>query len=172
MFFRQSWRSNYCGVYATAMLLTHLGEPVNSREGAKRLFGLQRTNRIHYKGASLREMFIVLKTTAMFGHLRWTLYARMTSYRFILGVLGQVRHGPTLLSFDAVSKSGIRASHVVVVTDYLESGSLCCVDPLAPTAPPGPLSGNVVLSPRTGIVTGSGYRADPVSKTWLLQWRR
>jgi hypothetical protein len=163
----QSWRSNYCAVYATAMLLSRLGVKIRRREEAWSLFGLTRTQRHNYAGTSLRKVREIIAEQSGVIAPRWTNYWRLDSRRLISAMVREVALGPTLLSFDGVSLRGVRGSHIVVAVS--ESGSKVEVmDPLGRQTTGGP---NVSIDLRSGKVCGAAYRILVKRGAWLLRYR-
>jgi hypothetical protein len=140
--FRQSWSSNYCGVYAAGILLSLLGRQT-SREEAKRLFLLSHTNR-DYLGASLDEVSSALIRARSIRFPRWRFFRRLALndvHRLLVAQDGVTRT-PTLIYFGIVhSRLGSKARHFSVITESAYD-RLELLDPLA--KPKGSLS-NVSL---------------------------
>jgi hypothetical protein len=172
-FIGQSFRSNYCGVYATGMLLSLLGFPT-TRENALDLFKLKRSNR-DYRGASHEEIADVLcHRVAKFGFLHWQYYRRFDFASLAASLVMQlkVNHRPTLLSFGAIHQNGEwKCTHAAVVIDVKEN-RIELLDPLA--KPPLVSSGaNVCIyaaSPQLVSVIGSSYSIDLKSEAAVLLW--
>ncbi len=161
---RQSWRSNYCAVYSTAMMLSIAQRVSLSREAAWRLFGLTREARGRYRGASLADVRRVLASRLRSPDVRWSAYQRFGSRAFTAQLLRQLRAGATLLSFDAISNTGVRGLHVVVITG-MNDQVLECMDPLGS----GKRCPNVSIDAGTGRVHGAGYAVDITRRGWLLR---
>lgn len=127
-FFRQSYRSNYCAVYSTGMLLQLLGWNGNRRQ-LMALFGLRRYER-RYKGTHLRIVSKIVAGAAKIARPRWV-GMRCLKGRVLRRVL--VRHfsvngAACLLSFSA-RHLGISCRHVVVVTG-IDAERVYLLDPL------------------------------------------
>jgi hypothetical protein len=172
IFLRQSFRSNYCAVYSTGMLLSLLGIPTTRAE-ALSLFDLRRSNPT-YVGASHLEIGKALARLALIKHWRWESQKRFEFAVVLRSVRAQLDSNPqpTLLSFGAIHKNGRwRCLHVVVVTRVTEE-VIEGIDPLGPT--PAGNNGNVWFkrgdSPTQIRVIGNSYSINPSSQTSVLRW--
>ena len=170
-FIRQSFLSNYCGVYATGMFLSLLGFPT-TRERALNLFNLERSNP-NYEGTNHEEIGEVLGTTARFRSLHWHYSGCFDFASLAVSLANQIKtHGPTLLSFGAIHKNGKwKCTHVVVVVGVTKN-RIALLDPLA-KPPLVSWSGNVYLdaSSRGSVnVLGSSYTINLKSETAVLRW--
>ena len=170
-FLRQSFLSNYCGVYATGMFLSLLGFPTD-RERALDLFKLKRRNP-GFEGTDHEEICSVLCRSASFRSLRWHYHAQFDFASLSASLIRQLKmNGPTLLSFGAIHKNGKwKCTHVVVVVGV--GGSR--IDLLDPLAKPRLVSSaaNVYLtrSSRQPIeVVGSSSTINLKSETADLRW--
>jgi hypothetical protein len=161
---RQSWTSNYCGVYSTAMLLRAFGHGDFSRPRARRLFGIAERSRGRYPGSSLREVRAVLAKSLSPLRPRWQAYARVDGEAFRRSVARQLSaSAATLVSFDAISSSCVRALHIVLLVGS-NADAIECIDPLGRDRGD---SANVVID-SSGYVHGAPYRVDVSRPTWLL----
>jgi hypothetical protein len=127
---RQSWLSNYCGVYATGMFLSLLGRDT-SREHAKRLFLLSRANP-SYQGASLDDVLVALRSTGIVRTLQWKFFKPFRLQAICDALLdhSDLYGLPTLLYFGIVHKRlGSTAKHFSVIT-RVERDRLHLLDPL------------------------------------------
>lgn len=166
---RQSWRSNYCAVYSTAMFLAVVkGAAGVSRNDAWRLFDLDRHHRRDYRGASLHQVRRVAVEQLRPEFMRWFSYSRFDADAVVARARKQLDHATTLLSFDAISQSAQRGQHVVVLRACTDR-TFECLDPLGRHRN---RSTNVKICRRTGNVDGAAYRVDIDALTWLLVWRR
>ena len=169
-FIRQSFRSNYCGVYATGMFLSLLGFPT-TRERALNLFNLKRSNP-SYEGTNHREIGKVLYSAAQFSFVRWQYYKQFDFTALSASLNDQLEtYGPTLLSFGAIHKNGKwKCTHVAVVIGV--NGRIELVDPLA--KPPLRSSGanvSLAIASRQPVkVLGSSYTINLKSETAVLRW--
>ena len=173
LFIKQSWRSNYCGVYSAAMLLSLLGV-TTSRFKALALFDLKRSNP-DYLGAHHLEIRSVFSREARVSCSSWRYHKR---FNFALVSQLLQRHFrnngcPTLLSFGAIHKNAdSKCMHVAVVvaaTDHL----IELLDPLG-TKPQPDARSNVWLQfadpPLPIRVIGYSYSINQRAEVALLHW--
>jgi hypothetical protein len=172
LFIRQTSRSNYCGVYATGMLLSILGLQI-TRGDALTLFNISRSN-ASYKGATLDEISTVVAGIAALRRVQWQ---EEHAFRFsrIAKFLNRFAR-PTLLSFGIVHKNNVwRCRHVAVVIKA-SSHSIELLDPLG--APPrGTSVTNVQLVSRMPDfnrvrVIGASYSVNHEAATDILKWNQ
>jgi hypothetical protein len=173
LFIRQSSRSNYCGVYSTAMLLSLLGRPT-TRSRALALFKLHQNNP-DYTGAAHSDMKRVVAAETPAGSWRWNSYRGFNLVSISRSLRTDFRKTllPALLSFGIIHKNGkFRCGHVVVATRT--SGNVIEVlDPLA-SAPKSLGRANVWLqkadaSSRVRVI-GNSYKVDHESDAAILRW--
>jgi hypothetical protein len=172
--YRQSWSSNYCGVYATGILLSLL-DLETSRESAKELFLLDRFNP-GYLGASLDDVRAALKRTGLVRASRWKFFKHF-QLKVICDALLNRPHIyplPTLLYFGIIhGRLGSRAKHFSVITSARRN-QLALLDPLAK---PGIESRNVLIregqpgSSSRPEVIGCNYFVNERAEAALLSFR-
>jgi len=175
LFLRQSVRSDYCGVYSTAMLLSRLGHPL-SRAAALRLFDLPQKDR-DYNGVNLDGIAIAVKHATKLRHIRW-LFRRRFHFATVVALvrrhIGATRQ-PTLLWFGAVHRrSGAPARHIALVV-RVNRDTLYLLDPLG-RPPPSRRPFNVSIPNRLDRhellpAEGSFYGVNPRMMVGILRWR-
>ncbi len=176
IFIRQSWRADFCGIYATAMMLSLLGERTD-RARALSIFCLPRFNSA-YEGTLLWQITGVLRKTRRFNTTRWRHFRRFSFanvYRELRS-LAELHTLPTLLWFGAVHRyRPIRTNHIAVVMN-LEHGRINLLDPLGPPPKPSEKSNVSLFSIRQGDgsyrVAGCAYLVDAGKGSAILRWRR
>ena len=174
-FLGQSSRSNYCGVYATGMLLSLVGVPT-SRARVIDLFNLKRCNP-DFEGATHEAIGSVFAQAADAASWRWQ-RERQFEFRRIHHLLkAQLQCGaPTLLSFGAIHSNGVwRCVHAVVVVG-LSCNSIEVLDPLGFAPCPGKEGNASLLQPADPAgrvqVVGNSYRVEREQQASVLEWSR
>lgn len=172
MFIKQSFRSNYCGVYSTGMLLSLLGIPI-TRADVLTLFELETCNP-DYRGATHVEMGTVFATVTKVRSWRWECHKRFDFALVSKSLRAQLQSNdcPTLLSFGAIHKNGKwRCTHGVVAINATHE-FIEILDPLG-TRPQGN-KGNVWFrigdGPKSVHVLGTSYSINPASETAVFRW--
>ena len=172
-FIGQSFRSNYCGVYSTGMLLSLLGLTTN-RHQALGLFKLKRNNP-DYPGASHVDIGTVFASAARVEYWRWE-YHPGFDFQAVSQSLSrhlQISGRPTLLSFGAIHKDGQgKCTHVAVAIRATDN-MIELLDPLA--SPPHLFeSANLWLRPadrpQLVCVRGCSYTINYQSEAAILCW--
>jgi hypothetical protein len=164
---RQSWRSNYCAVYAACMLLAEREGWHATRARAWRLFGLTRTLRKHYAGTPLDELR--RRLAGGFPRLRWQWFRDLSGLRFLKSIRRQLAFGPTIVVLEAEAADGRIAHHATLLVGC-ERFSLRCRDPLGGRRVLR--GGNVTIDRITGAVMGASYSVKIRGRSWLLLWDR
>lgn len=173
-FLRQSWSSNYCGVYAAGMFLSLLGTPV-SRVDARRLFRLKKRN-VDYQGASPSEVVRALRDAGAIANARWQYFRRfsLSSIHRSLAETSTWTQFPSILFFGVIHRQrGLRARHFAVITAADRFG-LRLLDPLGQYPPRG--EHNVSLIARDPNCSelesiGCNYLVDTRVEAAILLWR-
>ena len=172
-FLRQSFRSNYCGVYSAGMLLSQLGL-LTTRHEALRLFNLKRSNP-DYPGSSLEAIATAFTTATDISDVHWEYQRTFDFYRISKSVLTHFQNtaAPTLISFGAIHKNGKwKCLHVAVVLRASDNR----IDLLDPLGQPQFNRGSNVQFVRNDHrgrsvnVIGSSYRIDRQRLTAVLRW--
>ena len=170
-FISQSYRSNYCGIYSTGMLLSQLGFPTTRRQALK-LFNLKRCNP-NYPGARLATIGKVFTSMVEVKNWRWEYYRCFDFTSVSKSMRNHVRTNrtPTLLSFGAVHKNGSwKCMHVAVAIGASEN-RIELLDPLGTTRFNN--SANVWLVNNSGhsiSVIGSSYGINSESEAAIFKW--
>lgn len=176
-FLRQSFRSDYCGVYATAMLVAALGSPV-SRSKALQLFGLYgRRERAGFDGTSHEQMREVLLSETGVRRAEWTLDTEFSFNRVCEALRTHVlrAHCPTIITFGAIHRRlGVSCCHAALVTHFDES-RIRLLDPLGGS--PGVDGFNVTLersgaAPEDVLTHCATHAVVPAMPSAVLSWER
>ena len=166
---RQTVRSNYCGVYSTAMLLSYFGESVNRASAIRMFFDIG--VRSLKNGVTHGDIASVVLRHVRSARWRYfpTGLSRRAS-RFLKEHLNAV--GPTVLTFGAVHYKGrLRARHAAVVLEY-EADHLTLMDPLGKSHAN---CGNVRIRGTPGelvLASGAPYFADWSQLLSILSYSR
>jgi hypothetical protein len=173
MFIRQSFRSNYCGVYATGMLLSLLGE-TTTRRRVLDLFGLKRSN-ADYHGTTHADIAGIFACRANAKWSCWDFYDRF-DFALVAKCLNrqlEASGSPTLLSFGAIHKNQEwQCMHVAVVLRATQK----VIEMLDPLGNKLDICTNVnvwLLAPDSGRsieVIGASYSINDRSQTAILRW--
>lgn len=126
-FIRQSIRSDYCAVYATAMYLTLLGCETDRRQ-ALLLFGAKRGT--PWPGASHSDMLAVIRCCLPDYNGNWRKIPRSASAirRTFQGIAA--RGSPALITaYCRHRTSGVECGHAFLVTGF-QDGRFLLLDPL------------------------------------------
>jgi hypothetical protein len=169
VFIRQSWRSNYCGVYAAAMFLSLLGI-ATSRERARSLFGIE-DEPLPYRGADLSEVGRVVRKHGQLSSAAWRFFPSFSFPALMRELTAQDRGErlPTILWFGIIHpRLPLRAWHTAVVTS-VNADRINLLDPLA-VKPTGRRAHNVSILPSL-VAVGCRYRIDANVQAAALRWR-
>jgi hypothetical protein len=173
-FLRQSWSSNYCGVYAAGMFLSLLGKEVNRIEACS-LFHLSETND-EYDGATPLEVVRALRQAGALANARWQFFRRfdLTSIQKSLASKSNWRRFPSILFFGIIHRQrGLRARHFAVITDAGCFG-LRLLDPLGRDPANGGHNVSLVASGaghKELRSVGCNYLVDTRIEAAVLYWR-
>jgi len=172
-FLGQSTRSNYCGVYACAMLMSLLGFST-ARAVALAAFRTG-TSISDYPGTTLQMISEVLTEKTHVREPRWQVYRHFPTDRIRRALAGHfARTGdPTILCFGArLRAAGLRGRHAVVALGINSSG-IRILDPLG-SAPSALSFGNAILRHPLGTdfapVDGCPYDLLPARAAAVLTW--
>jgi hypothetical protein len=169
VFIRQSWRSQYCGAYATAMFLSLLGQTTH-RHQAKALF-LSNRPTADYGGAYLEDISHVLDRSGAVRCVEWLYFDGLRMERVakrIHGSVGTLRM-PSILSFGIIHPVlKVRARHAAVVLSA-SAERIELLDSLAPP-PVGSSVANTVVTAAQQVV-GAGYQINARATVALLRWQ-
>ncbi len=172
---RQSWNSNYCGVYAVGTFLSHLGVRID-RRGARKLFGLQKANG-SYEGTTPAELLAALIVSGAVYRPRWKFFRRL-DLKAIKDHFARTRTRdqlPSILYFGIIHRRrGEKAMHYTVITECGEYG-LRLLDPLG--REPRGQTHNVSLTTNSQAPShlpaiGCPYLVDMRSEAGLLLWQQ
>lgn len=126
-FIRQSIRSDYCAVYATAMFLSLLGCPT-SRKQALRMFGARRG--MTWPGASQADILTVIRQRLPGFSARWRRSAGSSSGLLRAFERAAGRGLPALVAAQCRHRSsGVECGHAFLLTGS-SGGRLLLLDPL------------------------------------------
>jgi hypothetical protein len=172
-FIRQSSASNYCAVYATAMLASAAGVAMDRRR-ALREFGLSRTNP-HYRGASLSKVIDVFRRTVRPRVARWIFWRKVDVAVLASAARVQIANtgAPALVSFRAVHRRrGFECTHATLIVEA--DSRLRLLDPLG-RRPADDQGWNAEVAPEPDAsgkleARGTCYAIDVHGPASLLQW--
>jgi hypothetical protein len=126
-FIQQSIRSDYCGVYATAMLLSLLGEPI-SRRRAHKIFGVVPAN---WMGTSCRGITTAIRRVMPAATSTWR-HGRPQGGKSFQGFCAKGGSMPALVSAWCFHRRyRVICGHAFVITGMSEH-AVRIVDPLCP----------------------------------------
>lgn len=171
-FIRQSIRSDYCAVYATAMYLSLLGCQTDRRQ-ALHLFGAKRG--APWRGATHIDMLAVIRRCLPDYNARWLRTARSSSAVRRSFQAIAARGSPALVTaYCRHRSSGVECGHAFLVTGFQEDRFLL-LDPLG--RPPSKAdqynTSTVAKSARDGLdlwpVEGSAWDLIPARGAGVLQ---
>ena len=168
VFIRQSWRSQYCGVYATAMLLSLLGQTTH-RHQAKALF-LSNRSATAYEGAYLDDISHVLDRSGVIRCVEWLYFDGLRLERLAKRIHGHGRSlmMPSIISFGIIHPVlRVQARHAAVVL-WVSNERIELLDSLAPP-PAGSSAANTVLTAPHQVI-GAGYHINARATVALLRW--